>query len=667
VSSTSLALGAKLKPIDPFLKFHELSLIEAGPNRITFDEVTWDFSKRDAVGVDIEVYRNLLVICFKRFSDGFRYTFESSERSALDRVTLTKILQSNLLISFHGNGYDLPLIYMALAGATVAELKAASDRIIKTEIPPWSLEETLSVRVPRLNHIDLNEPNPAVRQGLKMLNGRLHGRFMVDLPYHPDAVLTPEQMNVVTLYCHNDLDATELVYRAMLEPLKLRHALGQRYGMDFRSKSDAQMGEAIVKKEVSRGSRLTKPNGFHEHYFNYNVPDFISFTRPDLQKLLRDLATTVFSVTAGGKIQTPPILENLTIIIGKTSYSLGIGGLHSTESHRALYSDEYRSLIDVDVASQYPNIIMKLGLYPAALGPSFLTIYGKLIKERLAAKAAMQDIDDLIKFISSPEDIAKLKKKREVFQVGADGGRVSVNGVYGKLGSPYSVLYAPHMLIATTLTGQLSILMLIEMTEEAGIPVVSANTDGVIFYAPTELEETLQVLLDKWQSATGLVIEQNRYREIYNSSVNTYIAIKEDGKAKRKGYIADPWSEGDLRGQMSKNPQMTICSRAVLQYVLTGKSIEETVRECTDPRTFVTVIKVASGGVWRGFPLGRAVRYYWGIDGEPIYYSDGKKKVSKTDGAVPLMEMLDILPDGIDYVRYCEEGVKLAADLGIKI
>jgi len=29
--------------------------------------------------------------------------------------------------------------------------------------------------------------------------------------------------------------------------------------------------------------------------------------------------------------------------------------------------------------------------------------------------------------------------------------------------------------------------------------------------------------------------------------------------------------------------------------------------------------------------------------------------------------MLDILPDGIDYVRYCEEGVKLAADLGIKI
>lgn len=376
--------------------------------------------------------------------------------------------------------------------------------------------------------------------------------------------------------------------------------------------------------------------------FDYKIPGFIRFDTPVLCALLDDLATATFSVNAIGKITPPVFLENLKITIGKMIYTMGIGGLHSTEAHRALLSDATRFLLDVDVASQYPNIIMKLQLYPLALGPAFLIIYAEMIKDRLAAKAAGD-------------------------KVRADGGRIALNGVYGKLGSPYSALYAPNLLIATTLTGQLAILMLIERAEGAGIQVVSANTDGVVFYCPRPLAETLNCIIIDWEKDTDFQTERTPYKALYNSSVNTYIAIKEDGKVKRKGVIADPWSEDDLRGQMMKNPQMTICSQAVVEYLTKGTPIEQTIRTCTDSRAFVTVVKVAGGAQWRGHPLGRAVRFYWSLSGAPIHYMDGSRRVSKTEGARPLLELMDELPKDIDYLRYCEEAVKLAVDLGVRM
>jgi hypothetical protein len=220
-------------------------------------------------------------------------------------------------------------------------------------------------------------------------------------------------------------------------------------------------------------------------------------------------------------------------------------------------------------------------------------------------------------------------------------------------------------MIAVTLTGQLAVLMLIERAEIAGIPVVSANTDGVIFHCPRGLGENLDAILAAWEADTGFEIERTPYRALYSSSVNTYVAVREDGKVKRKGAIADPWSDGDLRGQMSKNPQMTICSEAIVRYLADGAPMEETVRRCVDPRMFVTVIRVATGGVWRGHKLGRVVRYYWSTDGEAISYADGVRKVAKTDGARPMPEMTGTVPPDLDRARYVAEATKIAAELGI--
>jgi hypothetical protein len=58
----------------------------------------------------------------------------------------------------------------------------------------WEVAREFDIFIPNINHIDLFEPNPSVGSGLKILNGRLHGKWMQDLPFEPNTELTFEQM-----------------------------------------------------------------------------------------------------------------------------------------------------------------------------------------------------------------------------------------------------------------------------------------------------------------------------------------------------------------------------------------------------------------------------------------------------------------------------------------
>jgi hypothetical protein len=385
---------------------------------------------------------------------------------------------------------------------------------------------------------------------------------------------------------------------------------------------------------------------------------------------------TEFSIDGYERVVMPKELEGLQITIGTSTYSMGIGGLHSTEAHRAVHSTHEHVLVDADVASQYPAIILKLGMYPKAAGPKFLEVYKGIIDERLKAKdeagALGKKINELA--FGDPEELKKVKALKDAAQAQADGGKIAANGVYGKLGSSYSFLYAPNIMIATTLTGQLSLLMIIERAEAAGIGVVSGNTDGVVFRCPRELVTfddkgnvnggKLGEIIAEWEAATGFKVETARYKSIYNASVNTYIAVKEDGKVKRKGPVGNPWAEGDLRGQLSKNPQMCVVSDAVVARITKGTSHEDYIRSCKDIRQFLTVIRAKGGAMWRDKEIGGVVRYYWSTDADPVLYIGSRKKVAKTDGAKPIIELPDTLPTDIDYDRYIKEARKLAVDIG---
>jgi hypothetical protein len=609
------------------------------------------------------------------------------------------LFQLFTVVSFNGINYDVPMIGAALQGYTPQQLKYTNDRIIVEKVKYWELG--ISDWKPS-DHIDIMEVAPATGSQ-KMYAGRIHHKKMQDLPYDPSTLLTPEQIREVSLYCDNDLDVLQALYTALLPQIEQRIGLSARYGIDLRSKSDAQLAEAVIKHrcEQAVGRRLYKPEIDWNLRFKYRVPAYIGFQMPQLQRALQLVTEAEFRLGANGAVEMPPELNDLAIKIGNSVYRMGIGGLHSSEKQAVHIADENTVLRDSDVAAYYPSLILNSGKYPKALGETFIDVYREIKEERVAAKHLQSKLKKQGD-TTSPEYIKAV--------VDNEGGKIAINGGYGKTGSPYSIMFAPEMLIQTTVTGQLSLLMLIEWHETYGIEIVSANTDGIVIKCPRDKLYISEYLIKEWQTRTGLEMESVDYRAVYSRDVNNYVIVKQDGSTKRKGEYAT----GGLTEK--KNPDVEICSDAVAEFLANGTNITETIRACRDIRKFVTIQKVNGGGIkmwgesalketlvrdmttrlddygwekegrkWRNgdtiadartaynstFPpqrpeyLGKVVRWYYGTNAAgAIVYATNGNTVSLSYGAKPCMELPDEFPDDIDYDWYIRKADNMLHDLG---
>lgn len=689
---------------------------------------------------DCEVAPNAFGLGIKRVEDGrkvwyehayFENTGEGDFTSDFDRDLVRRALRNNQIVGFNSAAFDIPIIYMALDGASTQELMDAATRIIQERIPAWRAENEFGIHIPKLDHIDLYDCNPSVMTGLKQLGARQHVKLLQDLPFKPNTNLTRAEWVEGREYCLNgDLEATHALFDRLGEAIALRKALGDQNELELRSASDAQVGERLIKKSVEdkKGERVKKAVIAEGSTFRYDAPEWMSFKTPLMKQVFETIKNTDFVIGKGGKVSFPKEFDSFEIVFDGMQHALGIGGLHSTEANRSVHSDNEFVLIDGDVASQYPNIIMKLGLFPKALGKDFLTVYGEIIERRLKAKAQGKAVNAALAEATDPTRIAELKAEKARLAVEDKGAKIQLNGSYGKLGSPYSVLFAPHLMVAVTLTGQLSLLMLIEEAHLRGIPVVSANTDGVLFRCPRSMfngfvmrdgkptdrlaPSPIQDIIEWWEGVTSFKMEFGEYRSVYNQSVNTYMAISPDGSYKRKGVLANHWraelpwggrnSDYDpARSGLMKNPQMTICADAALGLILHGIPVEKTIRECRDVREFITVVNATGGATWgNGAPiyktiertdskgktvrsealvgiegeqyLGKVVRYYWSVDGGPILKVNGhnvtgnRPKVSKTDGCRPLMILPDdyAVPDDLDHQRYIDAAYEILRDIG---
>lgn len=599
-------------------------------------------TKRTLV-LDIEIYANYLLVQFKAIDSKVVRSFEMFDDQVLDGATIIAILRTYQIVTFNGQDFDLPILFFALKGAPLVKIKAACNHIIDGRLRNWQFEQEYGVQVPEwINHVDLREPIPGVQISLKLYGGRLHSKRLRDLPYPPDAVLTREQMIEVREYCENDLDTTIDLWNRARDPkddiIALREQLTAETGIDMRSKSDAQIGEALVKSRVEKlmGRRVCKPDVLPGTRYKYQPPAFLRFQHPVLQTKFEEVCAADFVVLHDGSIGMPKALEGARVSVGRSTYSMGIGGLHSTEKSQAVVATDDTLLRDVDVISYYPSLILQCGLFPASMGSHFQSVYKDIFNRRVAAKR------------HGDKTTAQILK-------------IALNAVYGKLGSKYSVLYAPNLLMQVTVTGQLALLMMIERMEAAGIPVVSGNTDGVVMACPSHLESAMRDVVRGWERDTQFETEETRYRALFSRDVNSYVALKEGGGVKTKGALAS--------ADITKNPTNEIAKDAVCAYLERSEPIAETVLRCKDIRKFVTVKRVTGGATFRGEHLGRVARWYRSTRStDAILYGPGKKlghKVGGSDNAMPCMELPDELPSDVDHGFYIGEAFDLLREIGV--
>jgi hypothetical protein len=168
--------------------------------------------------------------------------------------------------------------------------------------------------------------------------------------------------------------------------------MSREYGIDLRSKSDAQIAEAIIRTRLTdQGVEVVKP-GIKQRAFKFRFPNFLRAAGPIVQGVIGMVREADFIVNAKGYVEMPEQLAKARIKIGSSVYRMGIGGLHSSEKSQAVVSDDEWMVIDRDVASYYPAIIINTGLYPKHLGRVFLEIYRKMRDDRIAAKNRAAEI-----------------------------------------------------------------------------------------------------------------------------------------------------------------------------------------------------------------------------------------------------------------------------------
>lgn len=583
---------------------------------------TWAF--------DTETLPNRTLFCAKNIETGEWFDLWRHEAGAPEK--LKSFINSNVetLVGFNSRSFDNVIVAAFCAGRSEIEIKRIADDVINNRLRYWEAMRKFDLFDVMGDHIDLIEVAPSF-VGLKAYGARMHMPKLQDMPIAHTDMITKDQETDILEYCHNDVDTTEELLRQLENEVLLRVEMSRRYKVDMRSKSDAQMAEAAY--VTSMGLKYTK-NKIPET-IEYTPPSFLKFRNFKLQQLLDRTASHVFEMNpVTGHVRLPEFLGSDIITFGTGSYQLGVGGVHSVHDKKVCHIAGGDYICDIDAASFYPSIILECGFVPALLGKRFVDEYCKIYEQRLEAKRSGDKTTD-----------ATLK--------------ISLNGTFGKLASKHSVLYSPDLMLAVTLTGQFTLLMLIEWLETHGVITLSANTDGIAIFFKEDQKALVEKTVDEFSKISKFNFEYTYYRALAMKDVNNYIAIKQNRGLKVRGIYA-PLS-------LKKNPTAQVSADAVGQWLAFGTSFESTIYNApfTD---FISARNVTGGGQQNGIYLGKVVRWYQStdMDNEPIKYASNGNKVPKTEGAKACMTLLDKIkhPEDLDYEWYIKEAIKIAVAVG---
>lgn len=332
------------------------------------------------------------------------------------------------------------------------------------DVFPQYREDALSIK-----QIDVFElagfSNKNRMVSLKRLEFEMNLEDIEELPVKHDATnLSDEECNNLIRYCELDVKATYEFYKIIIgqtdhplykdnDQIQLRLDIEEEFGIHCLNYSDVKIGDEMIKKYYCQEKRidykdLPKKGTFRKEIRVADcIARYIKFQTPELKDFLNRIKLTTFS-------QKDDFKESIKFY-GNT-YSFMRGGLHTENKPEIFEAIENKLIIDLDVSSYYPAIIINNKRYPAHLGKEFLRGYEHMFNKRLELKPFAKN-DKRIAGI-----VAALK--------------LAVNSVYGKSSDMQSWMYDRLMTMFTTITGELALMMLIEALELRKIHVISANT-----------------------------------------------------------------------------------------------------------------------------------------------------------------------------------------------
>jgi len=409
----------------------------------------------------------------------------------------------------------------------------------------------------KIHHYD----NKNRRVSLKRLEFEMDLENIEEMPIHyAKTGLTKDEVFLSLQYCFNDVDATYEFYKVTIgetdhplykgnNQIQLRLDIQDEFGIDCLNYSDSKIGDEIIKKYYCHEKNIDIKELPRKGFFRKSialkncVAHYVKFETEQLKTFLKNIKSITLGLQDDFK-------EHINFY--NNVYSFMRGGLHTENKPAIFEADEDYEIIDWDVASYYPAIIINNGKYPAHLGKQFLFGYKEMYEKRLALKQS------------------GAKDAKTMGIIGAL--KLAVNSVYGKSSDMLSWIYDRQLTMFTTITGELSLMMLIEQYELNGIQVISANTDGVTVKVKKDLIPKMYEVNKEWEETTQYILERTDYSKIIFSTVNDYIAITPDGYVKKKGDFLTDF-------ELHKNKSARIVPLALEQYYVNGTNVRDTIKQ----------------------------------------------------------------------------------------
>ena len=408
-----------------------------------------------------------------------------------------------------------------------------------------------------------------LRVGLKEMQVTMQYPNVQEFVYDWDVPLVESKFDEMIQYNINDVESTSELLDRCKKDVELRIAIEDEYGVRVLSKDGVNIGMKIITQKYleKTGQTWWDIKDLRSPMDKIPLKDvilpFVKYDSPILKDMLDTLKKQTVSPGRKG--------YEYKFIFNNLRYTIGVGGIHSVNDPEIIIPKEDEYLIDCDVASLYPSMLIQHKFYPKHLGPEFLEIYSKIREERLEAK----------------HNGDKVKNETLKF---------ALNGLSGNLQNEHNFCYSPFAVMQIRVNGQLLLLMLAEKLVEIGCKIIQANTDGLFLICKKNKYEEYQKVCKEWEKLTKLELEEDRFEAMYQYAINDYIAVKEGyHKTKDKKLIK---TKGMFITEvlLGKGLSPKIIPEAIINYFVDNIPVEETIKNCRDIRKFLKAEK--TGKQW---------------------------------------------------------------------
>lgn len=441
------------------------------PFRVDPTKTIWFF--------DCEVFKHDWMFCFISWDGNKRVTIVNNNKQLRDFIA-NEVYQ---LIGYNNGYYDNAILHACLIGIDPYPISVAmiNDRKMvsfkqRNIIPPtWDLTQCKSAGVlaafTSLKHAEIYFYHIAAVE--------------TQVDFDIDRPLTQQELVLTKQYCQTDTEYTRRLfmdtnlineyraYMALLEAYKLPE-------LHFLHKTQAFITNHI----------LGNPLGFKQTAA-YVLPDNSDDFIPE----------EIYAFYKQHQHDTE--IPSTEFKVGGLMCQYGVGGLHGAIP--GYKSAPGTKLIDVDVTSLYPSLMIKHRLFSRnSIG---VEAYNDILQTRI-----------------------RLKKAKNPMQVAY---KIILNSTYGAMGTEHYELADPMMRASVCVYGQLFMTALLRDLGNAGYKIVQVNTDGVMF--EENGSDEWKDICKRWEERTNLGLEAEHFNFLYQRDVNNYMAIENNGEVKTKG------------------------------------------------------------------------------------------------------------------------------------